>query len=239
MFRYIANTHVSTEAVGQIVNFIRSRQLGPGDRLPSERRLAKDLGISRASVREALHSLAGTGLIEIRAGVGAFVQHPVSEFIGTALPPRLLANREILEKLFELRQIIETGAVAIAALKATPADLDLIRRAVEQMEACEAQRDLEGMVEADIELHRAILVATGNDILVHLMDNVADLLREVRRLSVSISEDVHLALESHRAILQALEQHQPEEARQAMLVHLQNVAKKVTSVETLETGQTV
>lgn len=237
MFRQIEHTRVSQEAVEQIVNLIRSRHLNPGDRLPGERQLVESLGVSRTSVREALRSLEGMGLIEVRAGVGAFVKHPVSEFVQTALPHPLLVDRETLHKLFQLRQIIETGAVAIAARQATNDDLNKIRQAVEQMEACYAAQDLNGMVEADIELHRAILVATGNDILVRVMDNTADLLKEMRRASLSISEGVPLTIAGHRAILAALESRQPEAARQAMQEHLNTVFKKVDSYEITETGE--
>ncbi|MFQ5857183.1 MAG: FadR/GntR family transcriptional regulator [Anaerolineae bacterium] len=239
MLRPVEHTRVSQEAVDQIVNLIRSRQLGPGDRLPGERQLVQALGISRTSVREALRSLEGMGLIEVRAGVGTFVKHPVSEFVEAALPPQLLVDRETLNKLFELREIIETGAVAIAARKATRDDLDNIRQALERMEAYYVDQDLDGMVNADIELHRAILVATGNDILVRVVDNVADLLKEMRRASLSISEGVPLTIAGHRAILEALERRQPEDARQAMQEHLTTVFRKVDAVKITEAGDMV
>lgn len=239
MLRPIEHTRVSEEAVDQIVDLIRNRQLTPGDRLPGERQLVKDLGISRTSVREALRSLEGMGLIEVRAGVGAFVKHPISEFVNGALPPRLLIDRETLKKLYQLREIIETGAVAIAARTATDEDLNTIRQALEQMEACYADDDLDGMVDADIELHRTILVATGNEILVRVMDNIADLQKEMRRASLSIHEGVPLTIAGHRAILEALAERDPDKARQAMQEHLKTVTKKVDSTEITETGEIV
>jgi GntR family transcriptional repressor for pyruvate dehydrogenase complex len=239
MFRPIEHTRVSQEAVAQILNLIQSKHLDPGDRLPGERQLVESLGVSRTSVREALRSLEGMGLIEVRAGVGAFVKHPVSEFVQTALPHPLLVDRETLKKLFDLREIIEAGAVAAAAVKATPDDLKHIRQAVEQMEVCHENQDLDGMVNADIELHRAILVATGNDILVRVMDNIADLLKEMRRASLSITEGVTQTIAGHRAILVALELHQPEAARQAMQAHLRTVSMKIDSAEITETGKII
>ncbi|MFN8455752.1 MAG: FadR/GntR family transcriptional regulator [Anaerolineae bacterium] len=234
MLRSFEYTRVSQEAIERIVSLIRSRQLVPGDKLPGERQLVENLGVSRTSVREALRSLEGMGLIEVRAGVGAFVKHPVSEFVTAALPPRLLVDRDTLYKLFQLREIIETGAAAIAASQATDQDLGHIRGAVERMEACYAADDLDGMVEADIELHRAILVATGNDILVRVMDNIADMLKEMRRASLTIQVGVPITLAGHRALLAALEQHDPERARQAMQEHLQAILKKVESAKLIE-----
>ena len=236
MLRPIEYTRVSQEAVQQIVTLIRSRQLNPGDRLPGERQLVGSLGVSRTSVREALRSLEGMGLIEVRAGVGAFVKHPVSDFVEAALPHPLLMDRETLKKLFDLREIIETGAVATAANKATAEDLRQIRQAVERMETCYANNDLQGMVDADTDLHRVILVATNNDILVRVMDNIADLLKEMRRASLSIREGVKQTIAGHRAILAALEQREPETASQAMAAHLKSVSMKIDAAEITESG---
>ena len=179
------------------------------------------------------------GLIEVRAGVGAFVKHPVSNFVETTLPHPLLMDRETLKKLFNLREIIETGAVATAASKATAEDLKQIRQAVEQMEVCYANNDLNGMVEADTDLHRAILVATNNDILVQVMDNIADLLHEMRRASLSISEGAKQTIAGHRAILAALEQREPEAASQAMAAHLKAVSMKIDAAEITENGPVI
>lgn len=239
MLRPVEHTRVSQGAVKQIVNLIRSHRLNPGDRLPGERQLVESLSVSRASVREALRSLEGMGLIEVRAGVGTFVKHPISEFVETTLPHPLLLNREMLTKLFELRELIETGAAAMAASRATDDDIDKIREAVEHVETCYEKRDLHSMVEADIALHRAILIATGNDILVQVMDNMSGILWEMRRASLSIVEGVTQTMAGHRAILVALEQHQPEVARKAMQEHLRVVAAKFESAEFTETGEIV
>jgi len=231
LLRTIEYTRVSQEAVDQIVGLIESRQLQPGDRLPSERRLIERLGVSRTSVREALRSLEGMGLIEVRAGKGAYVKQPISEFVESTLPNPLLVDRDTLKKLFELREIIETGAAAIAAQEATEEDLQIIHQAVERVEANFTAENLDGMVEADIQLHRAILVATGNDILVRVMDNIADLLKEMRRTSLSVTEGVRQTIAGHRAILVALERREPELARKAMQTHLQSVIAKINADE--------
>ncbi len=231
MLKSIEHTRVSQEAVSQIIALIKGHQLNPGDRLPGERQLVTALSISRSSVREALRSLEGMGLIEVRPGLGTFVKHPISKFMANSLPHPLLLDRTKLKNLFQLRQIIETGAAAVAAREATSTDLANIREAVKQMEAYFEDDDLDGMVEADIALHRAILIATGNDILVLVMDNIVDLMREMRRTSLSISEGGRQSVASHRAILDALERGDPLSARQAMQEHLQTVASKLDAVK--------
>lgn len=237
MLKTIEHTRVSNEAVEQIVSLIRDRKLLPGDRLPGERQLVRELGISRTSVREALRALEGMGLIEVRAGIGAFVKHPISEFVNGALPPRLLIDRETLKKLYQMREIIEVGAVAVAAQTAADEHLDVIRQAMERMETCYADDDLDGMVNADIDFHRGILVATDNEILVRVMDNISDLLKEMRRASLSIREGVPLTIAGHRAILEALERRDPDRAKRAMQEHLRTVIQKVDAAEVTETGE--
>ena len=228
MLAPIESHRVSEDAVAQIVELIQTRKLCPGDRLPAERKLVESLRVGRTSVREALRSLEGMGLIEVRAGVGAFVKHPISKMINDILPHPLLLAGSTLEKLLALREIVETGAAALAATKATVADLAAIRDAVSRMETSYNKRDLDDMVNADIELHRGILLATGNDILVALVDNIAELLREMRRASLSISEGVQETIAGHRSILNALESRDSELAKQAMRNHLQMVSKKLT-----------
>ena len=113
MLAPIESHRVPEDVVAQIVQLIQSRKLRvcPGDRLPAERKLVVSLGVSRTSVREALRSLEGMGWIEVKAGVGAFVKHPISKMMGDVLPYPFLVGGNILEKLFSLREIVETGAV--------------------------------------------------------------------------------------------------------------------------------
>lgn len=239
MFKTVQNTRVSQEVVQQILNVINKRELLPGDRLPGERQLVNELGVGRTSVREALRSLETMGVIEVRAGVGAFVRDPVSNIVQTSLPSPLLVDREMLKQLYGLRAIIETGAAAVAAREATAEELQKLRQAVADMERCHAADDLDGMVEADILLHRSILVATGNDILVQVVDSIADLLTDMRRVSLRIGPGVQETIAGHRAILEALEQRNPEAAKQAMADHLDTVTAKLDSVEITKTGEIV
>ena len=229
MLAPIESTRVSEDAVAQITKLIRTRKLRPGDRLPAERKLVESLRVSRTSVREALRSLEGMGLIEVKAGVGAFVKHPVSRIVSDILPHPLLLAGNTLDKLFALREIVETGAAALAASMATAEDIAKIQNAVDEMEYSYKKQDVDGMVKADVELHRAILLATGNDILVTLVDNISELLSEMRHASLSISEGVEETIAGHRAILDALERKDSEDAKEAMRKHLRMVSAKIAS----------
>lgn len=237
MFQPIQNTRVSQEVANQILDVISRQELQPGDRLPGERRLVSELGVSRTSVREALRALEAIGAIEVKAGVGAFVKDPVPEIVDGVLSSPILMDRDTLFKLYGLRYIIEVGAVALAAVEATDDEILQIRRHVEEMERAFEDNDLDGMVEADLALHHAILIATGNDILVQLMENIADLLIDMRRVSLRIKSGVTGTIAGHRAILRTLEAHDPDAAKRAMEDHLGTVKSKFDGFEVTKTGE--
>ena len=218
---------VAGEIVEQIAGMIRSGQYAAGDRLPGERQLAKQLQVSRTSVREALSRLETFGLLESRHGLGTFVKDPSREVLHASLMPHLLIEPETVGKLFELRQIIEVDAAARAAQRANSSEKAIMRRWVEEVETQIARENAPGVVTADVEFHRQIIIATGNDILVDLMDSIVDLLRAMRRDSMNIPELQEKMIISHRAILTAIEAGDSDAARQAMREHLALVATRV------------
>jgi len=213
---------ISDETVTRIMAMIRSGDYTPGDRLPGELLLAEQLKVSRTSVRAAMERLATLGLLEARPGSGTFVKAPSRELILAALTPHLLSDVTTLRKLFELREIIEGEAAARAAQRATPDQIALIRHWAERVATCAMRKDRDGLVRADVEFHRQIVITAGNDILVDLIDSVAHLLQEMRYASTSNPE----LLPGQQAVLAAIEAHNPAAARQAMLEHLQVVRAK-------------
>lgn len=211
---------VAGETVERIADMIRSGDYTPGDRLPGERQLAQQLHVSRTSVREALGRLETVGLVECRHGLGTFVKDPSREVVQAALMPHLLTDRETLQKLFEIRQLIEVEAAVLAAERANSAQLGVMRRWLEEVETQIARANEAGIVTADIEFHRQIIIATGNDIMVDLMDSIVDLLRAVRRDSINIPELQGSIISGHRAIFEAIAAGNSQAARQAMQDHL-------------------
>jgi GntR family transcriptional repressor for pyruvate dehydrogenase complex len=218
---------VAGETVEQIADMIRTGQYAPGDRLPSERKLAEQLQVSRTSVREALGRLETIGLLESRHGLGTFVKDPSRELLQASLMPHILTDSETLKKLFELREIIEVDAAARAAKRADASQKAIMRRWVEEVETQMARENAAGVVTADVEFHRQIIIATGNDILVDLMDSIVDLLRAMRRDSMNIPELQSKIIAGHRAILAAIEAGDSRGARKAMRDHLVTVAARV------------
>lgn len=218
---------VADETVEQIAEMIRSGAYAPGDRLPSERKLVEQLKVGRTSVREAMRRLETMGLVESRQGRGNFVKDPSSEVIQASLLPHALANKETLEKLFDLREIIEVEAAARAAKRASAGQIATMKKWLQSVETNIAREDAAGLIVADVEFHRQIIIATGNDILVNLMDSIVDLLREMRYDSTHIPELLPQIVGGHRTIMAAIEAGAPEAARQAMRDHLAAVGARV------------
>ncbi|TDE42217.1 FadR family transcriptional regulator [Nonomuraea mesophila] len=143
-----------------------------GTRLPGENTLAKTLGVGRSTVREALRALAGAGLVQSRQGSGVFViaTEPAEDW-----PARL--RRAAVTDVYEVRVIVETQAVRLAAARRTDDDMAALDAALEARERA-AEGDDAAFVDADIALHAALVTAAGNPVLADLFAEFAPVLRE-------------------------------------------------------------
>jgi len=218
------------QTVRRIAEMIQGGEYAPGDRLPSERQLAEQLQVGRTSVREAIRRLEAIGLVESRHGIGTFVKDPRAQLIRSSLAPHLITDVRTQQEIFELRMIMEVEAAARAAVSASRDDIETMRRRMEEVETAIARLDMQSMIIADVEFHRQLFIATGNETLLGLMDSIIDLLRDVRRDGFN---DVTLHPEiiaGHRDILRAVEARRPEAARKAMRKHLQVVRDRVMGV---------
>ncbi len=205
----------------QIAQLIASGEFPPGARLPAERELATSLGVSRASVREAIISLEMGGLVEVRVGTGIFV---------TAPAPQSQAARDAGPGPFELlqaRKLIEGEIAAVAARKASQPDLGLLRQSLERMEA--HVDDFAVREASDREFHVGIAKATGNGSLELVVEGLWDQRAELwGRLQKHFhtQELARKTIRDHAAILDALVAHDPEAARAAMHRHLARVVRE-------------
>ncbi|MDX1414702.1 MAG: FadR/GntR family transcriptional regulator [Candidatus Promineifilaceae bacterium] len=227
MVHSIAKTSVTDETVEQIVQMIRHDEYAPGDRLPGERSLSKQLSVGRTSVREAIRRLETLGLLEVRQGLGTFVKDPGVRILQTSLAPHIVTDKRQLDELFETRKIIEIAAASLAAKRAGPSQVQAMQHWAQQVETYVARGDAQGLVTADVKFHRQIVAATGNSTLVALMDSIVDLLHDMRYDSGEIPQLLPEIVSGHRAIVSAIEQGDSEAAGQAMRAHLGTVAQRV------------
>lgn len=225
IYTAIRRSTLPDEVAQQILTLIRSEELGPGDKLPPERDLAKLLGVSRPVVREALRALSIMRVVEIRQGAGTFV---------TALEPQQLIShldfvfpkdRVALLNLLEARRIVEAGNARLAASRASEANLGRLEELVAGLE--ESIGDEERFRTLDIEFHDAVCEAADNFLMMQFM-KIASVLGEVSREETGSSLEVRRdLLASHRSVLDAIRSRDPDRAADAMVTHLERVEREL------------
>ncbi|HYG88162.1 MAG TPA: FadR/GntR family transcriptional regulator [Azospirillum sp.] len=207
-----------------LIQFIRDGHFAPGQLLPGERDLAKQLGVSRSSVREALIALEINGWVEIRTGHGVFVSQRLPNAVEVA-PDDGVG----VEYLMEAREVVEGEIAALAARNATDAQLADITRLVEEMEG--QVGDMAAFHDHDRRFHELIGAMTGNPVFVE----ITDLLWRKRqsphyvKFEEQYSEGAiaHSMCADHRGILQALQSRNAKAARTAMQKHIRNAQSRL------------
>jgi DNA-binding FadR family transcriptional regulator len=210
---------VTSEAIEKVKEMIRSGELQPGTKLPRENELADRLGLSRSSLREAVRALVALNVLEVRQGDGTYVTSltpdVLLDVVGFGID---LVTDPSLAEVFEVRRFLETAATAAAAISITDDELAALRECMDRMTGAE---NVEELVRVDEEFHHIVSAATGNSVLVALMDNFSS--RTLRaRLWRGVMERGALerTKQWHRAILEGLEARDPQLATAADLMHL-------------------
>lgn len=222
MYSTVHPSRLYEQITEQIQNLIIEGTLRPGDKLPPERELAEQFGVSRTAVREAVKALHEKGLAEIQPGRGTFITNSTTDVIRDSLDFIVhvgLSNG--VANLNEVRTLLEPGIAARAAEGVTEADIQTMERAIEAMDA--AMNDADAFAEADLEFHLALATATQNPLIPILLDPVVDLLREHRKRIFLVDGGPQRGQYHHRRILAAIKAHDSEAAYQAMCDHLQQV----------------
>ncbi len=208
--------------VAQIEQHILKGELQVGDRLPPERELGEQFGVSRTAVREAVKALRQKGLLETYPGRGTFITDGTSQAMRHSLNWVVsLGTAHGSEDLVQVREILEPEIAALAAVHATAEQLAALDKAVVVMDA--ALDDAEAFIEGDLDFHLTLAEATQNEIIPILIDSIVDLLREQRKRIFSTPGGPRRGQVHHKRILKAVKQHDPEAARKAMRSHLAQV----------------
>lgn len=208
------------QVVLHVRTLIETRKLRPGDRLPAERDLAGQIGVSRPTVRAGLRALAAMGVVQSRHGSGTYI--PEGPPVLGAEPLSFLAALHGFtgEEMYEARRILEVGAAGLAAERATPEHIATLAEEVANLFASLEAPQV--FLVHDINFHRAIAAASGNPIVASLVEMVSTLYYERRRRTAAraFPRDLRDAAEAHRRIYQAVRAHDGAAARAAMNEHL-------------------
>ena len=201
-----------------LLEMISSGEYQPGDRLPPERILVEQIGVSRTVVREALNLLETRGLIRIEHGRGAVVSANGAHALHKNLGFLLRMQPGTLWELMEMRKALEVEVAGLAAERSTTDDIAVMRDVLDRMR--ENINAPKGYVDADVEFHNLLARSARNRVFLMMMEPIVDLLLASRRLTGSKEANAKRALRAHEAILKKVEAKDVEGARMEMRKHM-------------------
>ena len=225
MYKVIQSSRLYEQIVQQIEESVMSGALKEGDKLPAERELALQFGVSRTAVREAIKALQEKGLVEALPGRGTFITSITS---GKSNQMRQSVDRILrggqsngTAWLVELREIVEPEIAALAAVRADKEAIASMREALAAMK--EAMQDSATYIEADLDFHLELADAAGNPIILSLIDSIVGALRDQRTHTFFVKDGPARGQFHHERILNAVESRNPSAAREAMHAHMRQV----------------
>jgi GntR family transcriptional regulator, transcriptional repressor for pyruvate dehydrogenase complex len=219
MFSDSAATGVAPEqVVVRVYDLIKRGELRPGDRLPSEREFAKQLGINRTSLRAGLRSLIAMGVLHAKHGSGTYLSSGPSSLGGEALELLAALHGFTQDEIFEARQYLEVLVAGLAAERATSEQLATM--AEELANTFSTLDNPQQFLLHDIRFHRALAAASGNPILATLVGMVSAMHYDRRSQTVSSAGWLRVGADMHQKIYRAIRARKPEEARGAMREHI-------------------
>ncbi len=223
-FRKIQSEKKSAAVVQQIELLILRGILHPGDRLPPERELSEQFGVSRPSLRDAIADLAKRGLLNARAGSGIYVAEQLGTAFSEPLTTLFSRHDEAVFDTLDFRADMEGLAAERAAKLASDTDRALIDANLQKMLNSHGTGDAETEAQQDADFHMSIVEASHNVIMLHMMRSMYQLLRDGvfynRQILFRQTATRQILLDQHRAINDAIQTRDPKRARAAVQAHL-------------------
>ncbi len=221
---------VSQSTVSRIQLMILKGELTPGQRLPSERRLAEQLSVSRASLREALSTLATLGMVRIEPHRGTFVAVEAggtSQATAMPSPAWRFANRYTLREVYQFRLFAESRAAALATMAVSDNDIAALEAIVREHKEATRELDFVTSSQADFELHHRIMLLSNNRIFADLHQNYRAVFLESQRIAVACHERIWETVDEHEKIVRAMRRRDPDGAEWYMRLHITRAADRV------------
>ncbi|MEL7259777.1 MAG: FCD domain-containing protein [Pseudomonadota bacterium] len=242
-FRPVQPEKLSSAVIRQIEQLILRGILRPGERLPPERDLAERLGVSRPSLREAIGDLQDAGLLTARPGAGVFVADVLGSAFAPALTQLFARHDDAVFDYLSFRRDMEGLAAERAARLASDTDLAVVNTVFEKMEAAHPKRNAGEEAQLDAQFHMAIIEASHNVIMLHMMRSMYQLLRDGvfynRQVMFKQRTTRQALLDQHRSINAALQARDPDGARSAVHAHLDYVERALRDQHKAERNEDV
>ncbi|MCI0714368.1 MAG: FadR family transcriptional regulator [Chloroflexi bacterium] len=223
MYKHLQVSRLYEQVISQIEANIEDGTLNPGDKLPPERELGEQFGVSRTVVREAVKALRQKGLVRIYPGKGTFITDNTSQVMRDSIGLMVKIDQDKgLANLMQVRAMLEPEIAALAARMAAPEDLAEMEQAIAAMD--EALDNADQYVEADQHFHDSLARATQNELILRLINPIVELLREQRiRIFEAGTGGPQRGQQHHKRIYSAVANGDSDAARQAMIDHLEQV----------------
>lgn len=238
VFNQVRQRRLSDDIVERLEGMILEGTLTAGERLPAERQLAEQFGVSRPSSREAIQKLVAKGMLVSRQGGGNYVAQSMGSTFSDPLLQLLENNPEVERDLLEFRHTLEASCAYYAALRATAVDRERLKVAFDALQDCYARADEVSRAEegaADASFHLAIAEASHNAVLLHTIRGLFDLLK--RNVVTNIggmykqrSETRDMLIAQHRDLYLAIVEGRAQDAREVSSQHILYVQEVLEEV---------
>ncbi len=226
MFTPIKKIRVSETAAKQIEELIRDKTFAENGPLPSERALMKELQVGRGSIREALRILEIKGFIETKPGIGAFVKNSEGDIL-SPLSTWLMDNNEALIHFFEVRSLLEPNTARLASKRISAENLEELQKTHDEFIKTVDEEDLPRAIMVDAEFHRLIAKATGNKVLMSMMDALYRTMIEGWKAPLKVPGRARKTILEHQEILTAITEKDGDQAALFMATHLERALKEL------------
>ena len=216
----LRHTRIYEQVVEELKGLIASGELLPGDPLPPERQLMAEMGVSRSSLREAFRVMELLGLIDSVPGKGRFVRKPRGEAADSRNMP--LEDEAVLE-LMEARRVLDPAIAGAAAMHAMPSDLMKLRKVLSRTE--KNLEDIEKRSQDDFDFHLVLSEATRNFVFINIVKMTFNLIMATHERIYSLLSDKEAFLNEHRAIYEAITDHDVAAAQALAAGHIERIYK--------------
>lgn len=242
-FQPVTPEKLSQAVIGQIEKLILRGILRPGERLPPERELAERLNVSRPSLRDAIGALQEAGLLTAKAGAGVYVADVLGSAFAPALVELFARHDEAVFDYLSFRRDMEGLAAERAATYGSDTDLAVVQAVFDKMEAAHGKRNGDEEAQLDAQFHMAIIEASHNVVMLHMMRSMYELLRGGvfynRQVMFKQRTTRAALLDQHRAINDALQARDAAQARSAVEAHLDYVEEALTNQNKADRNESI